>query len=44
MKIGIGPYYYKKYGGTDGAQRMRNHGYEYLDFDWYMEFIRNFVL
>ena len=35
MKIGIGPYYYKKYGGKAGAERMLSHGYEYMDFDWY---------
>lgn len=35
MKIGIGPYYYKSYGGVTGAERMRRHGYDYLDFDLY---------
>lgn len=35
MKIGIGPYYYKNYGGREGAERMRRHGYDCLDFDWY---------
>ena len=35
MEIGIGPYYLSKYPGKAGADRMRAHGYEYLDFDWY---------
>ncbi len=35
MKIGIGPYYLRTYGDKEGAERMRRHGYEYLDFDRY---------
>lgn len=34
MKIGIGPYYYAHY-GESGAERMRRHGFDYMDFDWY---------
>ncbi len=35
MKIGIGPYYLAKYGYSEGGKRMREHGFDYLDFDWY---------
>lgn len=33
MKIGIGPYYLKRYGNEEGARLMAEHGYEYIDFD-----------
>lgn len=32
MRIGIGHYYIKKYGMTEGAKRMAEHGYTCLDF------------
>ncbi len=35
MKIGIGPYYFKNYPGTEGAERMKRHGFASVDFDWY---------
>ena len=33
MKIGIGPYYLRRYGNDAGASLMAEHGYEYIDFD-----------
>ena len=33
MKIGIGPYYLKRYGNGEGAELMAKHGYEYIDFN-----------
>ena len=33
MKIGIGPYYLRRYGNDAGAKLMAEHGYEYIDFD-----------
>lgn len=35
MKLGIGPYYFTRYPGKEGYERMRSHGYDYLDFDHY---------
>lgn len=35
MKIGIGPYYFKNYPGREGAERMKRHGFDSVDFDWY---------
>jgi len=32
MKTGIGNYYIKKYGVTEGARLMAEHGYSYIDF------------
>ena len=35
MRLGIGPYYFTRYPGKEGYERMRSHGYDYLDFDHY---------
>jgi len=35
MKIGMGPYYIRKYGCGEGGERMRAHGFDYLDYDRY---------
>ena len=35
MKLGIGPYYFTRYPGKEGYERMRSHGYDYVDFDHY---------
>lgn len=37
MKIGIGPYYISRYGYKEGGERMRAHGFDYLDFSWYAD-------
>lgn len=36
MRIGIGPYYFKRY-GDGGAERMRRHGFDFMDFDCYAD-------
>ena len=35
MRLGIGPYYFTRYPGKEGYERMRSHGYDYIDFDHY---------